>query len=208
MLVERLKDRYGLNEPILTNEIMAAFPEYSRPRVFQMIQEAEKSEQIIRYDTGVYYLPKQTEFGRSVISVNQVVDKKYIENNGEIFGIYGRLVIELNFLLSYQVPNTIEVITNNETRRVREIEIRNRRVILRRSRCPITNDNYKAYTIMELFSNIDLRQYREDTTARNEILRYLQIERITRQDLFALAPVFPARTMKNLAESGLLNEIA
>lgn len=129
-------------------------------------------------------------------------------NNGKIFGIYGRLVIELNFLLSNQVPNTIEVITNNETRRVREIKIRNRRVILRKSRCPITNDNYKAYTIMELFSNMDLRQYREDMTARNEIIKYLQSERIAQQDLFALAPVFPAQTMKNLAESRLLNEIA
>ena len=207
MFTERLRERYGLNEPILTNEIMAAFSEYSRPRVFQMIQEAEKNEQLIRYDTGVYYIPKKTEFGRSIISVNQVINKKYIGNNGEIFGIYWRLIIELNFLLSYQVPNTIEVITNNETRRIREIEIRNRRVILRRSRCPITNDNYKAYTVMELFSNLDLRQYREDKSARDEIINYILNERITKMDLFELAPVFPARTMKNLVWSGILNEI-
>ena len=208
MFTERLQERYGLDEPILTNEIMAAFSEYSRPRVFQMIQEAEKNEQLIRYDTGVYYLPTQTEFGKSVISVNQVVNKKYIKNNGEIFGIYGRFVIALNFLLSYQVPNTIEVITNNETRRIREIEIRERRVILRKSRCPITNDNYTAYTIMELFSNLDLRQYQDDKAARDEIIKYIQTEQITKRDLFELAPVFPARTMKNLAGSGLLNEIA
>ena len=208
MLVEKLKDKYGFNKPILTNEIIDAFPQYSRGRIFQLLQEAERREEIVRYDTGVYYIPTKTEFGKSIISVNQVIDKKYIENNGEVFGIYGRFVIELNFLLSYQLPNTIEVITNNETRRVREVEIRNRRVVLRRSRCPITNDNYKAYTVMELFTLIDLRQYREDKTVRDEIKKYLSNEQIKKSDLFALASAFPARTMKNMAESGLLNEIA
>ena len=38
MLVERLKTQFELNEPIFTNEILEAMQDYSRPRVYQLIE--------------------------------------------------------------------------------------------------------------------------------------------------------------------------
>ncbi len=182
--------------------------DYSRQRIYQLIAEAIKKETLVRFDTGVYYLPTQTEFGRSVLTVNEVVDRKYISDNGETFGIYGKYVIELNFLLSYQVPNIIEVITNKESRDVREIVIRGRKVILRKSRLPITNENEGAYTLMELFNSIDIRQYREDSMVRESISNYIKEKKISSGTIYSLANSFPAKTMKNLATSGVLYEIA
>ena len=76
MFIEKLKDVFSANEPIFTEEILAVFTEYSRPRVFQLINKAEKSGEIVRFDTGVYYLPTITEFGMSKITAEQVVEKK------------------------------------------------------------------------------------------------------------------------------------
>ena len=121
MLVEKLKKDFQLNKPILTSDILNIMKGYSRSYIYQLIDKEEKNGNLIRFDTGIYYIPKETEFGQAMPSVNSVVDKKYISNKGEIFGIYGKYVIDLNFLASSQVPNTIEVITNKETRRVREI---------------------------------------------------------------------------------------
>lgn len=208
MLIERLRESYGTNEPIFTGEILGKMSEYSRPRVYQMINDAEKSGEILRYDSGIYYMPRKTKFGLSVPTVNSVIYKKYISNNGNTFGIYGRYVIELDFLVSYQVPNVIEVITNNESRKIREIEIRGRKVILRRSRVPITGENKAAYTIMELFNNIDMRQYNEDLQIRERVSEYVRENRITRDEILSLADAFPARAMKNIAVSGVLYEIA
>jgi len=208
VLVERLKKRFELNEPIFTDEILEIMQDYSRQRVYQMIAEADKQGSLIRYDKGIYYLPLQTEFGQSVPSVNSVVYKKYIKNNGNTFGIYGKYVIDLYFLTSYQVPNVIEVITNNESRKIREIEIRGRKVVLRKSRLPITNENVEAYTLMELFSNIDMRQYKEDKEIRDSVFKYIREKNITRNDVLSLADFFPAKTMKNLATSGVLYELA
>ena len=208
MLVERLKKYFELNEPIFTGEILEAMQEYSRPRVYQLIAEAEKNGELVRYDNGIYYMPKQTEFGRSVPTVNSVVNKKYIRDKGDTFGIYGRYVIELNFLVSSQVPNVIEVITNNESRKVREIEIRGPKVILRKSRLPITNENEGAYTLMELFNNIDMKQYRKNRNIRDSVLEYIREKKITRNSILSLADAFPAKAMKNMAISGVLYEIA
>lgn len=162
----------------------------------------------MRFDTGIYYLPTISEFGRSVLAVNEVVNRKYITDNGETFGIYGKTVIDLNFLLSYQVPNTIEVITNKESRDIREIEIRGRKVVLRKSRLPITSENEGAYTIMELFNGIDMRRYQEDSMVRESISSYIKEKKINSQTIYSLANFFPAKTMKNLATSGVLYEIA
>ncbi|MCM1195316.1 MAG: hypothetical protein NC332_05230 [Firmicutes bacterium] len=208
MDIQRLLTKYGENEPIFTEEIMGEFSEYSRPRVFQLINSAVENGTLARFDKGVYYIPTQTRYGQSVLTVEQVVQKKYVADKGEVFGIYGRLILQLNFLLSYQVPNAIEVITNNETMRVREIELQGRRVVLRKSRCKINKDNAAAYTIMELFSDIDLEQYKENSSVRREVFGYIKENKIVRNELSALTSVFPARTTKNLMESGLIYEIA
>lgn len=207
MLVSRLEKRFGYDKPIFTEDIFECMKGYSRQRVYQLIIEAIKKETLVRFDTGIYYLPTETEFGRSVLTVNEVVNRKYISDNGEIFGIYGNYVIDLNFLLSYQVPNTIEVITNKESRDVREIEIRGRKIVLRKSRLPITNENADAYTLMELFNNIDMRQYRENSMVRESISSYIKEKKISSGTIYSLASFFPARTMKNLATSGVLYEI-
>lgn len=208
MLTNRLKMRFGYDKPIFTEDIFECMKDYSRQRVYQLIDEAIKKGTLVRFDTGVYYLPTQTEFGRSTLTVNDVITRKYISDNGEIFGIYGKYVIELNFLLNYQVPNTIEVITNKESRDVREVEIGGRKVILRKSRLPITSKNESAYTLMELFSGIDLRQYRENSMARESVLKYIKEKKINCETIYGLASFFPARTIKNLAMSGVLYEIA
>ena len=208
MFVNRLKDCFGYNKPIFTEDIFQCMSEYSRQRIYQLISKAINDGALARFDTGIYYLPTETEFGRSVLTVNEVINKKYISNNGKTFGIYGKHVIDLNFMLSYQVPNTIEVITNKESRALREIEIRGRKVILRKSRLPITSENEGAYTLMELFNSIDVKQYQEDALVRESISSYIKEKKINTGTIYGLAGAFPARAMKNLATSGVLYEIA
>ena len=208
MLVSRLEKNYGYDVPIFTEDIFECMNDYSRQRIYQLIKEALEKGILVRFDTGVYYLPTKTEFGFSTISVDEVVYKKYISNNNETFGIYGKDIIDLNFLLSYQVPNSIEVITNKESRDVREIEIKGRRVILRKSRLEITKNNVKTYIFMELFNNINLRKYKEDLMAQDSVKKYIKKNKINNKKIYELAKFFPAKTMKNLAISGVLYEIA
>ena len=207
MLCERLIKCFGYNKPIFTEDILECMKDFSSQRIYQLIAEEIKKGSLVRYDKGVYYLPTETEFGQSVLTVNEVVKRKYICDNDEVFGIYGKSVIELNFLLSYQVPNVIEVITNKESRDVREVEIRGRKIILRKSRIPITSENEAAYTLMELFNGIDVREYRENKMARESISKFIREKKINSSMIYSLASFFPARAMKNLATGGVLYEI-
>lgn len=205
MLTERLEAEYGKNNPIFLDEIFKAMPEYSQQSIYRMIASAVKEKQLMKFEQGVYYLPKIMEFGLAIPSVERVVDKKYVRNENETFGVYGRWVMELNFDLSTQVPNTIEVITNNTSRAIREIEMRGRRVVLRKSRLPITKENAEAYTVLELFSMMDMREYSK--RVRQSVFEYIKEKNITKESLMKLAYAFPAKAMRNLAIGGVLYEV-
>ena len=207
-MVERLRSKFGVNQPIFTSEILEEMSEYSRPRVFQLLKKAEQEQTLIKFDKGVYYIPTETRYGKSLISVEQVIRKKYISDKDDVFGIYGGLQLQQSFMLTYQVPTAIEVVTNNETMWVRETKLKNRSIILRKSRLPITRENADVYTILELFSNMDMRKYLDDTSVQREVVEFIRDRAIKGKDVYALAGAFPSKTTRNIMESGIINEFA
>ena len=97
-----------------------------------------------------------------------------------------------------QVPNTIEIVTNNESSRSRKITINNRDFILKKSRCKITKENYKEYMILELISG------RNNITDVKTIKKYMEDNKITLQSLLEIAKYFPSSTLKKMLYLGIL----
>lgn len=205
IVIERLINKFGVNEPIFTNEILEELKEYSRARVFQLLKKAEDEKKIIKFDNGIYYIPTKTRYGLSLISVEQVVEKKFITNNDEVYGLYGGLQMRQNFMLTMQIPSSIEIITNKETMSVRKTLLKSRKIILHKSCLPITKENFDAYTILELFTNIDVKDYLNNLMAQKEVVNFIKEKEIKSKDVSKLASFFPAKTTKNIMESGIIN---
>lgn len=157
-MIERLKSKYGENAPIFIDDIRAELIEYSRPRVFQLIDEAVKKQELVRFDTGVYYIPTKTIFGLSKLNPRLVIEKRFLKNENSNYGFYGGITLMNSVGITEQVPNIIEIVTNNETNRVRDIVVGNQVVRARKSRTTITKENYKALQILELFNNIKIQE--------------------------------------------------
>ena len=204
MFIDRLIRKYGKNEPIFTREIVDEFNEYSRAYVFRLIDRSEKNGEIVSFDKGIYYLPTRTIVGMSTITAEDVVKKKYLSYKDNVYGIYGGLALMNSFYLTTQVPNTLEIITNRESMRKRRVEIDGRAIVLKKSRTPITKGNVFAYTVLELFSEIKSSESL-DSVAMKSIIAYIKKNKIDVKDLISLAQFFPARTLKNLILSGVLN---
>lgn len=206
MLIERLKEKFNYDEPIFINEIYNIMNDYSKSKVFELINEALKLSVLKRYDQGIYYLVRQTIVGDSILSLDDVIEKKYIYNNNERFGIFGLKVMEVNFSLSTQIPALIEVITNKESRKSRVINIRGRDILLKKSRIHITNDNYKAYTILEFFTRISITEYLKNSKCQKEVKKYISENKISKIQVTKLLNSFPAKTTKNLIVSEVFYE--
>lgn len=207
MFAERLKENFNTNEPIFTEEILGLFPDFSRAQIFRYINKAKNDGEIIQYDKGIYFIPKQTFLGLSTITADMVVEKKYLRNEKNIYGVYSGIKLFNTFSMTTQMAAVVEVVTNNESAKYREIQVKNRRFILRRSRCRIDKDNAAAYTVLQLFSEFGRNDVLNDN-AKRRLLEYITVTGVTKEQLFTLSMKFPPKTAQNLIGSGILNEVA
>lgn len=204
MFIEKLKETFGYNIPIFTNEILDLFPEYTRAYIFRMMKKAISDGSLVQVDKAVYYIPESTKLGLSTITASDIIKKKYIENNSSIYGIYGGLVLQNGFSLTTQIANIPEIITNKEATRSRKITVNGRTFILKKSRTQINSDNVHSYTILQLFTENNGIEINDK--AKKYIGEYIKENKIKKEDLLNMSKSFPDKTLKKLMYSGVLNE--
>lgn len=205
MFIETLKSKFNYNEPIFTNEILSTFTEYSRAYIFKLINKAKIKGQILNYDNGIYYLPKETILGPSLISIEEVLKKKYIKSRDKIYGIYSGLSLQNAFSLTTQMPNTIEIISNNESMRTRKFTMHGRNIIIRKSRYEINALNEKTYILLQFFLELPKNTIISDDVKKS-IKNFVVNNQISLTEVFELSKYFPAKAIKNLIFNEVIND--
>ena len=205
MFSERI-EQFDINQPIFTEDILSAFSRYSRAYVFRIIKKWESTGELVRFSQGIYYRPKKTFYGMSTITADDVIEKKYLRSNEDVYGIRSGLWLLNKFLITPQVPNVIEIVTNKETMRCREIDIDGRKFILRKSRVDINKENEKIYILLQLFNDLGTKNT-IDNVSKQLIIKYIADNKINKKQLFDMAMSFPAIVTKNMIRTGVLNGI-
>lgn len=200
ILFDALLKQYGTNEPILSSNI--TFGNYSRSWIMKQLQALCKEKKIIRYGQGVYYIPTKTVFGNSILNPRKVIEKKYIKDGSKIIGYYSGITFQNQLKLTTQMPNVIEVYTNNETAKARNVFIGKQKVILRKARTTINNSNVAILSFLELMNDIAPRSL--DERKKSYIISYINSCGISKNDILFYAKVFPDKAMRNLIESGAI----
>ena len=201
---EYLTESFGVNEPIFSSDIK--FEDYSKPWIDKQLAELCENGSLIRFERGIYYIPVRTPFGSSILNPNKVIERKYIMYNGKASGFYSGLTALNRLGLSTQMPNTIEICTNNETTKLRNIKIGSLNVALRRSRVKITNENLNVFSFLELMNTIPTGYF--DKYRKSVIGKLVQNNNITKEMLLKYAPEFPDKAMRNLVESEAIFYVA
>lgn len=202
-LYEYLIDMYGYNEPIMINELK--YKEYSKPWLSKELAALCASGKLIRFEKGVYYAPKMTALGPSRLNPQKVIEKKYVASGDERNGYYSGVSFLNRIGLSAQVPNAVEIYTNAETAKVREIMVGSMRVVLRRARTPITRDNVAVQSFLELMNTVSAPFFDEEH--RNITERFIRNSGITKSDITKYAGVFPDKAMRTLVESEMIYSV-
>ncbi len=205
-LVKCLKTQYGENTPIFFEDIANVCSRYTRGRVYQLIDAAMNSGLLAKAGYDCYYIPTTTPFGKSLLNPRKVIEKKYISNKGEVYGFYTGLALLNSFGITTQMPNVIEVFTNNEATKSRRVTINNQTVIVKRARTTINNSNYKEMMLLELFNLADIRSI--DARATQKIVDYMKQNNISIQGIMKYAKFVPARAIKNFMSSEVQNAFA
>lgn len=202
-IMQTLIEKYDYNEPIILKDV--ELDGISDENIRQVFSRLVKSGQIERYDQGVYYIPKMTPLGKSKIPAKKVYEKKFISDRKSTFGFYAGLTLQNAIGLTTQVSNTIEIVTNREKSRLRELTVGSQKLRLRRARTIVTSRNVKALQLLELMNSLDVKQL--SSNEKQTLITYVRSQNLSKNDVMPYIPNFPAKVSKNLIESGIIAEL-
>ncbi len=202
-IMQFLESEYGFNTPILLNELN--IKGMTKVNLRQTLTRLTKQRSIERYAQGVYYIPKMTPFGKSKLSAKKVYEKKYISNNCDVYGFYSGLALENSLGLTTQMPNVIEIVTNNEGSRLREVQIGNQKVRLRKSKVQITAHNAKILQLLDLMNNYNIDKM--SSTQYEIIVNFIKQQKITKEDVYTYIKKYPSKVAKKMIESRIIDEL-
>ena len=192
-----LSDTFGVNEPIFSADIK--YEDYSKPWIAKQLAALCEEGRLVRYERGIYYIPVITPFGKSILNPNKVIERKYIMDKGIANGFYSGMTALNKLGFTTQIPNTIEICTNNETTKLRNIKVSNQNVTLRRSRVKITNENQNVIQFLELMNTVPTGFF--DNERKSILKKLISDNKITRESVLEYVPAFPDKTLRNLVES-------
>lgn len=207
IVYDYLKNNYKYNEPIFLSEI--AVPRIKEVSVRQQLKKLTEDGRIKRFDTGIYYIPRKSMFkSGSVLSVDEVIKKKYLTDGDARCGYICGIMFANRLGLTTQVPMVYEVCTNKATTEYRNVQLGNFRVIVRRPYAKINEENVVVLQFLDLMREVtDVSEVEgEELTVR--LLAYLNAKNIKFDAFKPYLSFYPERIYKNMFEVGLLNGTA
>ena len=201
ILIDYLLKKYGTNKPILTEELVV--PEISYDNLRKQLSRYNSQGIIEKYSQGVYYIPKETILGKSTLSINDVIYRKYISDDNEIYGFFSGLSFCNKLGITTQVPFVYEIVTNKEKSRVRKITLKNKKIILRKPYATINRNNYLEAQFLEFINNANINDINDNIDI---LKKYIKDNNLNKSIILDLITNYPSKTSKRLIESRLLYE--
>ena len=206
MIYEYLKENYGENIPIYISRLK--IEGMSDNTLRQQIKRLTDAGLLKRYDTGIYFIPQKSVFkSGSTLSVDQVLNDKYLREGEKRCGYQSGILFANQLGLTTQIPMLYEIVTNKASREYREITVAKTRVILRRPRTEINEDNFRALQFLDLMKDVDLVSELEGKRLRERLLAYMRACPLYFDDLKPFLPLYPDKLYRNLYEGGLLDGV-
>ena len=205
MLYEYLVENYKPYEPILAADIDIGINVQSfRPKLKELCDTGK----LCRYEAGVYYLPGKVNLkGLTPVSASTVARCKYVSQKGKVKGYYSGYTFANQIGLSLQVPYVQEIVTNETSAKVREIDIGGQKFLIRKPKAFITEENCFVLQFLDFLSDID--KYIDGTAADvlSKLKKLIKEKKITKELVDKYIKFYPTKVYKNLYMTGVVYAI-
>ena len=200
MLLNYLKENYEVGEPIFTTDIK--IPNLSEKNLRYHLRKLTEDGIICRFEPGVYYFPKTNHFGEKIeLSPDTVVLNKYILKDGKRIGYYSGHTLANRLGLSTQVPFIQEIVSNNAPAPYREINVGNRKFILRKPTTEINDKNVYTLQLLDCLKDID-KCAEESLLNCGEILtNFAAKHKITKDMINEFIEQYPIKIYKSIYDT-------
>lgn len=205
MLYGYLTENFKPYEPIFTADIDIDMVGNSlRPK----LKELCDSGKLCRYEAGVYYLPGKMKLkGLTPISASAVARSRYVNRRGKVRGYYSGYTFANQIGLSLQVPYVQEIVTNEASAKVREIDIKGQKFIIRKPKAEVTEENVYTLQFLDFLSDIDKYLDGSSENILDKLEKLIKDEKITKELIDTYISLYPTKVYKNLYETGVVYAI-
>lgn len=202
MLYGYLIENFKPYEPIFTADIDIDMVGNSlRPK----LKELCDSGKLCRYEAGVYYLPGKMKLkGLTPISASAVARSRYVNRRGKVRGYYSGYTFANQIGLSLQVPYVQEIVTNEASAKVREIDIKGQKFIIRKPKAEVTEENVYTLQFLDFLSDIDKYLDGSSENILDKLEKLIKDEKITKELIDTYISLYPMKVYKNLYETGVV----
>ena len=101
-----------------------------------------------------------------------------------------------------------EVTTNKATNDCREVTLANHKLIVRRPKTMVTEENYRILQFLDLMKDIDFYSEIKGDAQKKRLVTYMTQFAIRFSDLEQYLRYYPDKIYKNMYQAGLLNGIS
>ena len=207
MIKSYLIKNYGYNEPIFLNDLK--IEGLSENAVRQSVKRLVAKVFLERYDSGIYYIPKQsTLLGKSYLDPELVVMRKYVRSKFETFGYVTGMSFVNQLGLTTQMPAVIEIVTNREATNGRTITIGTQQVRIKKATVTVSNNNAELLQLLDCIGQAEKYTELSMEETIDKMLLYVKQKRFTKEQLSEVSAAITGATAKKLIEWGVIYEFA
>ena len=207
MVYDYIVRNYKEGEPIFFGDIL--IEGISKPAISQQLKTLCNYGKLIKYETGVYYIPKKSLLKSNVgLSADIVARYRFISKGDNIDGFYTGNTFANQIGISAQVPRVVEIVSNNTNSAPREIEIGKRRFFVKKPVEKVTAENVYVLQMLELLKSLDT--YLDDSyeIAKEKFAEYIHMHDVKRADVDKYIRKYPTVIFKNYYELELDHVLA
>lgn len=184
-LYSYINEKFNINQPIIVKELYSIFPDIKRTTIRSIIKVLCDRQLLEKISDGIYALTNPNSIlGKSSVYVSDVIDNKYLFNSEGIRVGYESGINFSNRLgLTTQTASLIEVRSNAVADKKREIKIKNRYIIINKSKYEVNARNYKLLQVLDLLANFDTWSEYNIEEAKKKIFIYLEGLELSRKEI-------------------------
>lgn len=202
VLYNYIREHYKEAEPIFFSDLERE--DITRSALNQQLKKLCDKGLLEKYDVGVYFIPKKTLLNSTIgPNADMVARYRFISKGNNIDGFYGGNLFANQIGISTQVPQVVEIVSNNTNSSDREVRIGNRRFYVKKPIVQITKENVYVLQMLELLKNLDAYLDYSYEEAREKFAEYISFHGIKRSDVDMYIRKYPVATFKYYYELGL-----
>ena len=193
-LLKYIKENFSEGEPILVKDLKQINISYDNLR--QKLKKLTDNNKLNRISDGIY------SYG-SLPSSNAVIENKFIKRNNKVFGYYTKQSLFKS--LGFKCKNDLdEIVTNEFSAIVREIEVAGTRIKVRHSKIKIDNNNYYILQFLDLIRDLDLIKTKK-YELENKLKLFIEKYKINKNEIDKYINLYPNITYRNFYKYNIEN---